>query len=123
VQPAGCTLSRVERAVLLPAPPDDVWRALSDPAELSEWFGATVALELRPGGRAVFRFPDGVVRRAAVELVVPQRSLVLRWLPFEVGPDGHTRPVPPARLEFSLRADDSGTRLVVREDSPEQAAR
>src|ERR1039457_5642738 len=52
----GATMTdRIERELVLPASPGDVWRALTDPDWLSQWLADEVTLELRPGGDARFR--------------------------------------------------------------------
>ena len=57
----------VTREVVLEAPLEEVWDALTDPAELAEWFANDVELELEPGGDGVFRWDDGEERHAVVE--------------------------------------------------------
>jgi uncharacterized protein YndB with AHSA1/START domain len=37
-----------------------VWRAITDPAELSQWWPAAVQMEFRPGGAMRFTFPDNL---------------------------------------------------------------
>lgn len=106
----------VEREVTLPAAPDKVWRALTEPGALTEWFGADVDLDPRPGRTATVRRPDGSEERALVEAADPGRRLALRWLPYERGPDGRTRPRPPTRVVFTLKPVDEGTRLLVVEE-------
>src|SRR5688572_18737378 len=66
---------QVEREVVLPAPADVVWQAITDAEELSAWFGADVELDPRPGGAARFVGDEGEVRRAVVETVEPERHL------------------------------------------------
>lgn len=107
---------RVRREVLLPASPDRVWSALT--GEVSEWFGAVVDLDLRPGGMARFRWPDGWERGAVVEEVQGSRTLVFRWLPFERSATGQIRPAGAGRVEFRLEAAEGGTRLSVTELGP-----
>src|SRR5438093_5595569 len=92
---------RIERELLVPAPVDDVWPAVSEPGELSEWFGAEVELDVRPGGRGTFRWPDGTERGAVVEEVDAPRRLAFRWLPFERSTDG-THAVKQTRVEIEL---------------------
>lgn len=53
----GRTVLRMERA--LGHPPEKVWRALTEPAQLAEWFPAVVELDLRLDGRIEFTFPEG----------------------------------------------------------------
>jgi uncharacterized protein YndB with AHSA1/START domain len=104
---------RVRREVLLPAPPDRVWAALT--AEISEWFGADVDIDLRPGGSAAFRWAEGRERAAVVEEIHAGGRLVFRWLPFERSSAGGIRAAEPGRVEFELETAEGGTRLSVTE--------
>ena len=99
----------------MPARPERVWRAFVSDAELSEWFGARVAMEARPGGRATFSWPDGRQRVAVIEAFEPRRLLVLRWLPFERD-HGLTRPSVPGIVRFVLEPATEGTRISVTEE-------
>jgi uncharacterized protein YndB with AHSA1/START domain len=68
-------------------PPEKVWRALTEPALLSEWLLPVVGLELAPGAAFMFRtqpYPgwDGTVSCRFVE-IEPNRKLVYSWsVPF-----------------------------------------
>lgn len=68
-------------SITVDAPVEVAWDAVTDPAALSEWFGADVELEPRPLGRGTFRFPDGSVRFAIVEEVDAPHHLAWRWWP------------------------------------------
>lgn len=63
----------MQRETDLPASPADVWRAVTDPAWLTGWLADEVALELRPGGDALFRLGDEH-RTGWVEEVSPPGS-------------------------------------------------
>src|SRR5207247_6755218 len=78
VQPMSCTddVPVVEREVLLPAPPDEVWESL--PAVLGE--GAE--LDAEPGGALRSYGPDGE-HVGVVEEVEAPRRLTSRWTPVE----------------------------------------
>ena len=110
-------MQAVERQITVPAPPHEVWPAVTESDELSSWFGAAVRLEPRPGGRGVFRWPDGVERHVVVEDVEADRRLAFRWLPFQRTADGETVPVPPTRVEIILDPVPDGTRVRVIEQS------
>jgi uncharacterized protein YndB with AHSA1/START domain len=69
----------VTRTAVLPAPIDDVWSSLTEPAELDAWLGEVLDLELRAGGRVSVRQQDGSVRRGFVETVEPPLRLAIRW--------------------------------------------
>lgn len=104
----------IEREIVLPAPPDEVWGALT--GDLGEWFGASADLDPRPGRTSTFSYPDGTEERAMVESTDPGRRLVLRWLPFARDRDGETRHRTPTRVTFVLEPDDEGTTLRVTEE-------
>jgi uncharacterized protein YndB with AHSA1/START domain len=103
----------VTREVVVEASPAEVWPALTDPGELSRWFGAAVALDARPGGRGVFRWPDGTERSAVVEAVEVAHRLAFRWLPFQRTETGEVVPVPATRVEITLEEVPEGTRVRV----------
>src|SRR5687768_15991803 len=69
----------IRRDVTVPAEPDEVWRAVATEEGLESWLADEVELDLREGGEAVFRYPDGEERHAVVERVDEGRRLVLRW--------------------------------------------
>ena len=97
----------VERQIEFPVPPAEVWEALTDPDQLEEWFANDVDLDAREGGAGVFRWEDGEERHATVVEAEPGERLVLDW-----DDDG-------GEVEFTLEPVEEGTRLVVRETSPE----
>ena len=109
---------QIEREVLLPASPAEVWKALTDGGQVSEWFGAEVEMEPKRGGRVRFRFPDGSERSAVIETFEIERLLFLRWLPFERDAEGKTESRPSTNVRFYLKPRHGGTLLVVRESVP-----
>ena len=96
----------VTREVVFPTPPEEVWQALTEAERLEEWFANEVELDPRPGGIGVFRWGDGDERRAIVREVEPGERLVLDW-------DDQ------GEVAFTLEEVPEGTRLLVRERSPE----
>ena len=96
----------VTREVVVPAPPEEVWRALTEPERLEEWFANEVELDVRPGGAGRFRWEDGDERHAVVREVEPGERLVLDW-----DDEG--------RVVFTLEEVPEGTRIAVREVSGE----
>ena len=95
----------IRREIVLDAPREDVWEALTDPERLADWFANDVELDLRPGGGARFRWANGEERRATVREVEPGEKLAFEW-----DDDGE--------VEFTLSDDEDGTRLVVTETEP-----
>lgn len=109
------SVAEVVRSILLPAGVERVWAGLTQGERLSEWFGARVEIEARRGGRASFTWPDGSNRQAVVEVLEPNRLLVLRWLPFERDHSGVTRPRPAGAMRFVVEPQRDGCRLRVME--------
>jgi uncharacterized protein YndB with AHSA1/START domain len=95
----------IRREIVLDAPREEVWEALTDPERLAEWFANDVELDLRPGGGARFRWSNGEERRATVTEVEPEERLAFAW-----DDDGE--------VELTLADDEDGTRLTVVETAP-----
>jgi uncharacterized protein YndB with AHSA1/START domain len=95
----------IRREIVLPAPREDVWEALTEPERLEDWFANDVDLDLRPGGGASFRWSNGEERHATVIEVDPERRLAFEW-----DDEGE--------VTLTLDDDVDGTRLTVVESSP-----
>jgi uncharacterized protein YndB with AHSA1/START domain len=70
----------VEKVVELSAAVERVWRAITDPAELSRWFGHETEIELSPGGDAAFIWREHGRYAARVVEVDPPHRLVWSWV-------------------------------------------
>jgi uncharacterized protein YndB with AHSA1/START domain len=102
----------IERDVVLRHSVERVWAALTTAEGLSRWFGSAAELELRPGGRAFFRWDElDEETVATVAVVEPPRRFAFWW--------GST---PRTLVEFSLEPVPDGTRLRVVESGFAQAA-
>jgi uncharacterized protein YndB with AHSA1/START domain len=92
---------QIEHEATYPHPPERVWRALTDPAELGEWLMST-DFAARAGHRFTFDArPDLGIIDGEVLDVEPPRLLRCRWS----GVFGQTV------VTFSLTPDGAGTRL------------
>src|SRR5205809_4782214 len=97
----------IEREIVVPEEPDEVWESLTDPQRLEEWFAPEVELDAREGGEGVFRWGDGDERRVVVRELEEAERLVLDW------DDGGS-----VAIELES-AEDGGTLVHVVESSPE----
>jgi uncharacterized protein YndB with AHSA1/START domain len=82
---------RVERRY--PHPVEKVWRAITTPEHLGQWFPSPVELDLRPGGSMRFgEFGGTDGTSGTVEEIDAPRRLAFTWgadrLTFELEPDG-----------------------------------
>ena len=103
---------QVTREVTLPAPPEEVWDALTDPERLAAWLAEDAEIELRPGGEASFDLPDGDRRTGFVDSVEPPSRLSFWWRSGDAdGGDAGDDDL--RRVEFSLVGVPEGTRLRV----------
>jgi uncharacterized protein YndB with AHSA1/START domain len=106
----------IERDILIEAPAEVVWRTITEPAQMSQWFADRVDLVVEPGARGYLGFGDqgGPV---VVETVDPPTRFSFRW--------NHPRgeePVPgnSQLVEFTLTQEDAErTRLRVTETGHE----
>ena len=103
----------ITRELVLPAPAEEVWEALTDPERLAEWFANDVELDLRTGGLGVFRWDNGEIRTAVVEEVDPPRRFGFRWTDVDEAE---------SEVLFELDEVPDGTRVTVRETSCELTA-
>ena len=95
---------RIERELLLPASPEDVWDAMT----ADGWLAEEVHLELRPGGDASFRSRN-TLKTGWVEDVRAPARLTFWW-----SAEGESA----SRVELTLRADRDATLLRVIETRP-----
>jgi uncharacterized protein YndB with AHSA1/START domain len=106
----------IDRDILIEAPAEVVWRTITEPAQMSQWFADRVDLVVEPGARGYLEFGDqgGPV---VVETVDPPTRFSFRW--------NHPRGEEPVAgnsmlVEFTLTPEDAErTRLRVVETGHE----
>jgi uncharacterized protein YndB with AHSA1/START domain len=100
---------QIERDIVIDAPVDVVWRTITEPDQITQWFADKVELELTPGGRGYMGFGEqgGAV---VVETVEPPTRFSFRWnhRPGEEPAEGNS-----LLVEFTLAPDGDQTRLRV----------
>lgn len=85
----------------LPYPKDKVWRAITEPNHLQQWFPTTIEGERAAGATLRFAFPGGQAPPMEGEMLSyePESYMELRW-----GPD---------TLRLELRSVGDGTELTL----------
>ncbi len=121
---------RIEKRVLLRAPLERVWRAVSDADEFGRWFGArfdgpfvagtSVTATISPttvdAEVAKRQEPHaGVQSTWQIVAVEPQRRFAYRWHPFAVDPDVDYDREPTTLVEFTLSETPDGVLLTITE--------
>lgn len=117
---------RIEKEVLLKAPLDRVWRAISDADEFGRWFGVRFDGPFVPGTSVIGTITpttvDEDVARAQephagkadawhIVAVEPQRRLAFRWHPFGVEDGVDYSDEPTTLVEFTLEDTSGGVLL------------
>lgn len=111
---------RIERELLLPGTPEQLWPALTDPELLESWLADEVVLDLRPGGEARFLVGDEL-REGWVEEVTPPPpgaapgtcGRLCFWWQGDADPPG-----PASRVSLELIAGSGHTTLRIVESRP-----
>ena len=118
----------IEKEILIAAPVETVYRVITEPAQISQWFSDAAELDPSPGGEGRLTFEDRatsqrMVVRLQVQAADPPYRFSFRW----DYPDGAQPHKGNATLvEFTLTAEGTDTRLRVTEsgftslDKPEQ---
>lgn len=105
----------IKREVVIDAPRERVYEALTDADQLAKWFPDAVEGEIRPGERPVFDF--GPYGRHSIYVVAtdPPGYIAYRWIPGAVHvPEGFIGDVlaePNTLCEFHLEEVPEGTRV------------
>lgn len=102
---------RIEREVVVAAPPERVWEIITQAEHVGTWFGDSAEVDLRPGGTIVFRWEQYGTQYATIEKIDEPRYFSYRWQP------GVTDEMPgnddSTLVEFTLTPHEGQTRLRV----------
>lgn len=109
---------RIERSVVINAPRDRVWRALSNAEEFGAWFGAnlkgqTFAAGRRTRGQITFAGYEHVWFDVVIERVEPKNLLSYRWHPYAIDPTVDYDSEQPTLVTFLLE-DAPGNSTMLR---------
>jgi uncharacterized protein YndB with AHSA1/START domain len=122
------TTDRIEKQVMLRAPQERVWRAISDAAEFGSWFGMEVDGPFAEGtdvrGRIVPTKADpelakmqeghaGLSVTLRIERIEPMHTFSYRWHPFAIDPAVDYSAEPMTLVTFTLAPVDGGTLLTI----------
>jgi uncharacterized protein YndB with AHSA1/START domain len=108
---------RIEKRIRLLAARSRVWRALTDAASFSEWFGVKMAGPFAPGarvqGKVTHQGFEHVPFEITIEQMEPERLFSWRWHPHQIDPKLDYSAEPTTLVVFELEEVDDGTLLKV----------
>lgn len=111
------TTDRIVKQVLLKAPVDRVWRALSDYREFSQWFCVNLDQPFETGktNRGQLTYPgyEHLTMELAVHKMEKEKLFSYHWHPYAVDPSKDYSSEPPTLVEFILEPHNGGTLLTV----------
>jgi uncharacterized protein YndB with AHSA1/START domain len=113
------TTDRIEKQVLLKAPRQRVWRALTDSAEFGSWFRVLLTDPFRAGqeiaGPVLHKGYEHLTWRVTVDKIEPERLFSWRWKPYAIDPNKDYSHEPTTLVTFELTEVPGGTLLKVTE--------
>jgi uncharacterized protein YndB with AHSA1/START domain len=102
-----------EQCAVSPAPPEEVWKLLYDPARFPEWWAGIGSVETEGTGRGYTMFPDGYP-----DFPMPQALETSQ----EHGTVRISCLVSDLRFDWRLRPDGTGTQICVQVEIPDAEA-
>lgn len=105
----------IQREINLSAPLGSVWKALTDPEQITNWFGTDVEIDPREGGKILFHWGDEFQYPGVIEEIDPPHKLVFRWRSFRGDLKNLIDTEPNTLVIFTLKDVARGTRLTLTE--------
>ena len=109
--------NRIEKTILLNAPLEKVWRALTDYKEFGQWFRVKIDGPFVPGqvstGHMTYPGYEHVKWNAQIQQIDAFRYFSYTWHPYALDPKVDYSHETPTLVEFKLEAVEKGTRLTV----------
>ncbi len=93
----------IERSIWIAAPRERVWQAVTDPAQIAQWFAPGTSFSQK-GNTICMRRGEMDIEVALIELVDPPRQIITRNLP--------NRSI---TTTYTLEEENGGTRFTVTE--------
>lgn len=102
----------VRRTIDIAAPREKVWRTVTEPELVSQWFGRLALTGSGPGAHGTITWPDHPVVPIRVDAYEPPEMVAYRWCNDDAPPDTMDEERSTV-FTFTLEETPEGTRLTV----------
>ncbi len=114
------TTDAIRKDIVIKAPRERVWNAISDPAEFGAWFHVDMTgVTFAPGQPVHAKMTEPGYEGHPFEIVIDRieapRLFSFRWHPYGIDPNHDYSPEPMTLIVFELEEIARGTRLTVTE--------
>lgn len=129
------TQDRIEKTILLRAPLERVWRAVSDATQFGTWFGVAFDGPFAAGAQLTGRIMptqvdpevaklqkphEGKAFAFSVDRIEPMHRISFRWHPYAIEPGVDYSAEPTTLIVFELQDVEGNTRLTITESGFDQ---
>lgn len=108
-------IDQIETILELPHSPERVWRAITTPEGLSQWFGDRVTMKLEEGSAILFEWDAYGQVGGIIQTIEPLSKFAYRWRAHGVPEHDEMNATNSTLVTFELTPTDEGTRLRVLE--------
>ena len=114
---AKTTPDHIERSIIIPAPRERVWNALTDANQFADWFRVKLQGPFEPGATVRGSVNEKDFQGLPVEMEIGQmesgKRFSWRWHPAAINPKVDYSREPTTLVEFRLEDAPAGTHLTV----------
>jgi len=119
------TPDQIERSLIIPAPRERVWEALTDPKQFGEWFHVDLNGDtFEPGVTVRGKVKEKDHENLPIEMTIGQieenKIFTWRWHPAAIDPQADYSRESTTHVEFMLEEAPGGTRLSLVESGFDQ---
>lgn len=105
----------IKREIIVKAPKERVYKAITDPEQITHWFPDEISGSLEVGKQAVFTF-DGYGKNSILVVdAQPFNHFAYRWIPGSANIVDDLTTVQTTLVEFHLTESGTGTKITLTE--------
>jgi uncharacterized protein YndB with AHSA1/START domain len=106
-------INEITKTADFPLSAERVWRAVTDPEELSGWFSDHVQMVLEVGQEIIFKWDQYGTASGRIELIEPPQRFAFRWRAHNVPDEEPLTEANSTLVSFTVTPTVEGARLTV----------